>query len=166
MKIFNKKAIKASIILLIIGIYSCAQKNPDYTFPEKSEPGEIITIDLGCYYLPKSYSNDKKYAMVVLLHPIGIDHNGFLDQNEFLEQAEISMKYEGYIRKEREMVDKMNKLEKVRISDGFEYDKLHSLSSEAREKLMEIKPETIGQASRISGVSPADISVLLVYLGR
>ena len=76
------------VFLLLIGVFSCTQKIPDYNFPEKSVPGEIITIDRGCYYLPKSYSNDKKYAMVVLLHPIGIDHYGFLDQNEFLEQAD------------------------------------------------------------------------------
>ena len=83
-----------------------------------------------------------------------------------LDLAEINMKYEGYIRKEREMVDKMNRLEQVRITENFDYAKLASLSAEAREKLMKIKPMTIGQASRISGVSPADISVLLVHMGR
>ncbi len=80
--------------------------------------------------------------------------------------AEINMKYEGYIKKEEEMVNKMNRLEQVRINEGFDYEQLQSLSSEAREKLMKIKPMTIGQASRISGVSPADISVLLVHMGR
>ena len=76
------------------------------------------------------------------------------------------MKYEGYIQKEKEMVDKMNRLEQVRLSEEFDYRELNSLSHEAREKLTQLKPRTIGQASRISGVSPSDISVLLVYMGR
>jgi len=80
--------------------------------------------------------------------------------------AEISIKYEGYIRKEQEMVEKMDRLESVRLSDGFDYANIKSLSIEAREKLNTIKPRTIGQASRISGVSPSDISVLLVHVGR
>jgi len=80
--------------------------------------------------------------------------------------AEISIKYEGYIRKEQEIVDKMDRLESVRLSDGFDYKAIKSLSIEAREKLNSIKPRTIGQASRISGVSPSDISVLLVHVGR
>ncbi len=85
---------------------------------------------------------------------------------ETLETAEINMKYEGYIKKEQEMVAKMNRLEGVKIHESFNYHKLNSLSAEAREKLTAIKPMTIGQASRISGVSPADISVLLIHLGR
>ncbi len=84
----------------------------------------------------------------------------------FTNEAEIRMKYEGYIQKEQEMVEKMNRLEQVRLSESFDYRELVSLSAEAREKLMEIKPRTIGQASRISGVSPSDISVLLVHMGR
>lgn len=85
---------------------------------------------------------------------------------EFINEAEINMKYAGYIRKEEEMVDKMNRLEAVRLTEDFNYEELVSLSAEAREKLGQIKPRTIGQASRISGVSPADISVLLVHMGR
>ena len=85
---------------------------------------------------------------------------------EFLNEAEIRMKYEGYIRKEQEMVDKMNRLEAVRLHDKIDYHSLVSLSAEAREKLTQLKPMTIGQASRISGVSPSDISVLLVHMGR
>ncbi|MCB0571394.1 MAG: tRNA uridine-5-carboxymethylaminomethyl(34) synthesis enzyme MnmG [Phaeodactylibacter sp.] len=84
----------------------------------------------------------------------------------FVELAEINMKYEGYIEREREQVNKMNRLESVRLSDSFDYQQLQSLSKEARDKLSRIKPRTIGQASRISGVSPADISVLLVHMGR
>jgi tRNA uridine 5-carboxymethylaminomethyl modification enzyme len=85
---------------------------------------------------------------------------------ETKEAAEIKLKYEGYIRKEEEMVDKMNRLEKVSLKSDFDYKNITSLSAEAREKLSEIKPLSIGQASRISGVSPSDISVLLVHLGR
>lgn len=85
---------------------------------------------------------------------------------EFVTSAEIGMKYEGYIRKEKEMVEKMNRLESVRLHDSFDYDSLTALSAEAREKLTQLKPMTIGQASRISGVSPSDISILLVHLGR
>lgn len=80
--------------------------------------------------------------------------------------AEVSFKYAGYIEKEREIVDKMNRLETVRLRPDMDYNEILSLSSEAREKLTEIKPRTIGQASRISGVSPSDISVLLVHVGR
>lgn len=85
---------------------------------------------------------------------------------ESLEQAEINLKYEGYIQREEEMVQKMERLESVKLGDYFDYKKINSLSSEAREKLSQVKPMTIGQASRISGVSPADISVLLVHAGR
>jgi tRNA uridine 5-carboxymethylaminomethyl modification enzyme len=83
-----------------------------------------------------------------------------------LMDAEIRMKYDGYIRKEQEMVDKMNRLEEVHILENFDFHQLTSISKEAREKLSRIKPRTIGQASRISGVTPADVSVLLVHLGR
>ncbi|QLG45271.1 tRNA uridine-5-carboxymethylaminomethyl(34) synthesis enzyme MnmG [Costertonia aggregata] len=91
------------------------------------------------------------------------EHN--LDR-EVLEQAEVQVKYSGYIAKEKVNADKLHRLENVKIPDNFDYSKLKSLSFEAREKLEYIKPVTISQASRISGVSPSDISVLLVYLGR
>lgn len=83
-----------------------------------------------------------------------------------LTSAEITVKYEGYIEKERNAADKIHKLEHLNIPSHFDYHKLTSLSMEAREKLSKIKPTTIGQASRISGVSPSDISILLVYFGR
>ena len=85
---------------------------------------------------------------------------------DFVESAEVNIKYEGYLTKEQEMVEKMNRLENLILKDDFDYDGISSLSAEAREKLVEIKPRTIGQASRISGVSPSDISVLLVHVGR
>ena len=83
-----------------------------------------------------------------------------------LEQVEIHLKYSGYINKERSNADKLNKLENVIIPQSFNYSKVNSLSHEAKEKLSNIQPTTISQASRISGVSPSDISVLLVYMGR
>lgn len=88
------------------------------------------------------------------------------DTKEFLQETEIAVKYEGYINKEQEMADKLSRLESLELKEDFDYAGLRSLSFEAREKLTRIKPRTIGQAARISGVSPADISVLTVYLGR
>lgn len=93
-----------------------------------------------------------------------VDENNF-DQ-EVLEQAEIQVKYSGYIEKERNNADKLIRLEEAKIPESFDYDKVKSLSYEAREKLKKIRPITISQASRISGISPADISVLLIYMGR
>ena len=83
-----------------------------------------------------------------------------------VEEAEIMVKYEGYIDKEREVADKLNRLEDVKLSPNFDYYSLNSLTMEAREKLTKHKPQTLGQASRISGISPADISVIAVFLGR
>ena len=83
-----------------------------------------------------------------------------------VEQAEIQMKYEGYINREEEMAAKLSRLEEMSIPTDMDYSKLSSLSTEAKQKLSKIQPATIGQAKRVSGVSPADISVLLIYLGR
>jgi tRNA uridine 5-carboxymethylaminomethyl modification enzyme len=88
-----------------------------------------------------------------------------IDDND-LTLAEIQMKYEGYIKKEQEVADKLSRLEHIELHANFDYSALKSLSTEARQKLSAIKPRNIGQASRISGVSPSDISVLMVYLGR
>jgi tRNA uridine 5-carboxymethylaminomethyl modification enzyme len=85
---------------------------------------------------------------------------------EIIEQAEIITIYESYIEKERKLAEKVEHLENYKIKDNFDYKKIKALSSEAIEKLDKIRPKTIGQASRISGVSPADISVIMVYLGR
>ena len=86
--------------------------------------------------------------------------------HEVLQQTEIQIKYAGYIAKEKNNADKLNRLEGIKIPEGFDYSKLKSLSYEAKEKLSAIKPVTVSQASRISGVSPNDISVILVYMGR
>jgi tRNA uridine 5-carboxymethylaminomethyl modification enzyme len=85
---------------------------------------------------------------------------------EILEQAEIQVKYSGYIEKERNNADKLTRLEDVKIPENFDYNKIKSMSIEAKQKLSKIRPVTISQASRISGVSPSDISVLLIYMGR
>ncbi|MCO6500965.1 MAG: tRNA uridine-5-carboxymethylaminomethyl(34) synthesis enzyme MnmG [Vicingus serpentipes] len=85
---------------------------------------------------------------------------------EELESAEILMKYEGYIKREKEVADKLMRLENIKIYKDIDYSKLDSLSAEAVEKLTKVNPSTVGQASRISGVSPSDVSVLMVYMGR
>ncbi|MDB5018335.1 MAG: tRNA uridine-5-carboxymethylaminomethyl(34) synthesis enzyme MnmG, partial [Mucilaginibacter sp.] len=85
---------------------------------------------------------------------------------ETIEQAEIKIKYESYFEKELDIVARMKKMEDKEINPDFDYHPLVSLSKEAREKLMKIKPRTLGQASRISGVTPSDISVLMVHISR
>ncbi|MEO7312044.1 MAG: tRNA uridine-5-carboxymethylaminomethyl(34) synthesis enzyme MnmG [Chitinophagaceae bacterium] len=85
---------------------------------------------------------------------------------ETLEQAEIQVKYETYIVKEQELVNKMRELEELVIPDSFSYEKINALSNEARQKFLKIKPRTLGQASRISGVNPSDVQILMVYMGR
>lgn len=98
----------------------------------------------------------------------GVDE--YVQQNELsqevLEQTEIQVKYSGYIEKEKNNADKLNRLEDIKIPGDFDYSRIKSMSFEAREKLRKIKPRSVSQASRISGVSPNDISVLLVYMGR
>jgi tRNA uridine 5-carboxymethylaminomethyl modification enzyme len=85
---------------------------------------------------------------------------------EVFESAEILIKYSGYIERENAVADKFKRLEGILLDKRFNYEELESLSTEARQKLLKIKPKTIGQASRIPGVSPSDINVLLVLLGR
>ncbi len=87
-------------------------------------------------------------------------------ENEIIEQVEIQIKYETYIQKEKELVGKMSQLENLLIPDNFNYNKLVSLSNEARQKFTKIQPRTLGQASRISGVNPSDVQILMVFMGR
>jgi tRNA uridine 5-carboxymethylaminomethyl modification enzyme len=99
------------------------------------------------------------------------DLNDFIEQfgkrkDEIIEAAEVLLKYSGYIEREQQIAEKLKRLEHIKIPEGFEYDKILSLSTEGRQKLKRHKPENIGHAARISGVSPSDISVLLVYMGR
>ena len=107
--------------------------------------------------------NDLMKTIIPLNNYISSLGNGL---EEIIEEAEILVKYENYIQKEMEIANKMSKLDHIILHHDFDYKNLKSLSFEAREKLTKIKPSTIGQASRISGVSPADISILIVYLGR
>lgn len=120
---------------------------------------------------------NKQKAAQLLLRP-GVDLKSminnipsiqpFLKDFEYdsLEQVEIQLKYETYIEKEKEMVQKMSQLENLIIPDSFNYDNLVSLSNEARQKFNKIKPKTLGQASRISGVNPSDVQILLLFMGR
>jgi tRNA uridine 5-carboxymethylaminomethyl modification enzyme len=119
----------------------------------------------------------KQKASQVLLRPmVGLkemmDHIPKLKEvltgfdSEILEQAEIQVKYDTYIEKEKELVSKMGQLEDLIIPDNFNYEKLSSLSNEARQKFIKIKPRTLGQASRISGVNPSDVQILMVFMGR
>jgi tRNA uridine 5-carboxymethylaminomethyl modification enzyme len=98
------------------------------------------------------------------IQKVSIDLLSFED--EFVEQAEILMKYEGYIKREKDQADKTKRLENVKLPANLEYQLMTSLSAEARQKLSSVQPQTLGQAARISGVSPSDISVLMVYIGR
>lgn len=118
----------------------------------------------------------KQKASQLILRP-GVDLKGMMQignvleelkqySSEILEQAEIQIKYESYITKEKELVNKMSELENLKIPDNFNYDNLKSLSNEARQKFVKIRPITLGQASRISGVNPSDVQILMVYMGR
>ena len=87
-------------------------------------------------------------------------------REEIVEAAEILLKYEGYIKREDMIADKIRRLEAIRLGDRFDYSSINSISTEARQKLERIRPETVAQASRIPGVSPADINILLLLCGR
>jgi len=120
----------------------------------------------------------QKLKMFGVLARPGVSIGAFTESNEafknyisaydkeIVEQAEILMKYEAYIDKEQEIAEKILRLEDIHLHDDFDYKRLTSLSTEAREKLSKVKPRTLGQASRISGVNPSDISILMVYIGR
>jgi len=137
------------------------------------EPTEINN------YLESAYSSPlsiKQKAAQVLLRP-GIDLRSMIAaadsiqslatyDPEVLEQAEIQIKYDTYIEKEKELVEKMSRLENLLIPENFNYAKLASLSTEARQKFTKIQPRTLGQASRISGVNPSDVQILMLYMGR
>jgi tRNA uridine 5-carboxymethylaminomethyl modification enzyme len=88
------------------------------------------------------------------------------EKKDHLEQTEIQMKYEVYINKEVELVARMSQMEDLEIPVAFDYAKVHAISNEAREKMTRIRPRTLGQASRISGINPSDMQILMVYMGR
>jgi tRNA uridine 5-carboxymethylaminomethyl modification enzyme len=130
-----------------------------------------ILTKYGTAEIPQNYLIDKvlsrpqiNYKQLLEINSIKLLLSDFNDAE--IEQAEIQLKYRGYIQTEQENVEKLIRLEKLKIDQTFDFETIKSLSLEARDKLNQIKPENIGQASRISGVSPADISVLLVHFGR
>jgi tRNA uridine 5-carboxymethylaminomethyl modification enzyme len=137
-------------------------------------PDEINPLlqELGTTSIPQNYKLDAILSrpQVELKDIINAlpDTQSYLDgfDEEALLQAEVLLKYEGYLEKEKQVVEKMNRLEDVRIRDDFDFTTVQSISKEAREKLNKQRPKTLGQASRISGISPADVSVLMVHLGR
>ena len=114
--------------------------------------------------------------MLDLLKPLTSLNNIFINRlnelssdklkREILEQIEIEIKYDGYINRQQLEVEKFERVEEKIIPEDFDYKKIKTLSTEGREKLMKIKPVSIGQASRIAGVTPSDISVLMVFVGR
>ncbi len=137
------------------------------------QPKEINPIleELGTPPLSQNYFIDKVLSRPQvrtkdLFKVKSIEENLGKFSEQALEQAEIETKYQGYLKTEADNVKKMEKLEHIRIPESFNFKNVNSLSAEAREKLQNIRPESVGQASRISGVSPADISVLLVHFGR
>jgi tRNA uridine 5-carboxymethylaminomethyl modification enzyme len=131
-------------------------------------------------YLKSVYSSPlsrKQKASQLLLRP-DINIMSFIDrigsltgaighyEEEILEQAEIQLKYDTYIEKEIQLAEKMSQLEDLVIPEHFNYERVMSLSAEARQKLTKIRPQTLGQASRISGVNPSDVQILMVFMGR
>jgi len=138
------------------------------------EPAEINTF-LGT--IDSAPMSEKQKAAKLVLRPnISLqqimEHSVSLNEKlqgnnpDYLEQAEIQVKYERYIEKEKEIVERMSALENKIIPDNFDYDKVAALSIEAMQKFKKIRPLTLGQASRISGVNPSDIQILMVYMGR
>ena len=128
-----------------------------------SEIGESATSLTDSLYLLQTNS---EYPVSLLDRDVM--ENRIIDnyKREILDSSEISIKYKGYIEREKQLADKIQRLENLSIPADFDFDKVESLSIECRQKLKKYSPRTIAQASRISGVSPADISVLLVYFGR
>ena len=123
--------------------------------------------DLRCPVEPGMTSSSAEHDGIVFTPWDGrVKHEVFVDDKEVLDAAEIRIKYEGYIERERKLAEKMQRLETLTIPEQFDFMKISALSMECRIKLNRYRPRTIAQASRISGVSPADISVLLVYFGR
>lgn len=138
------------------------------------EPAEVNPYLTSCNSVPLT---QKQKAYQILLRP-GIEIEKLIAcspvlqaqlssyDKEIMEQAEIQIKYEVYIEKEKELVKRMSQLEELEIPESFDYTKVAAISTEARQKFMKIKPRTLGQASRISGVNPSDVQILMVYMGR
>jgi tRNA uridine 5-carboxymethylaminomethyl modification enzyme len=145
-----------------------------YLSSTQLEPAEINPL---FEELSSALINEKQKLDKIILRPnvqlqaigqsiarVGVDLSGF--HTESREQAEIQVKYQVYIDKERELVARMSQMETLAIPEQFDYQKIQSLGIEAREKLTKIRPQTLGQASRISGINPSDIQILMVFMGR
>ena len=165
-----------------------SQERMDKVIAKRSGVQEIKTIlkdfaveptEINEYFISIKSSpiSEKQKAQKILLRPdVELDElaealpklkeaiNGF--SKETIEQASIQVKYETYIEKEKELVQRMSQLEELEIPETFDYKKIVSLGNEAREKLTKIKPRTLGQASRISGINPSDVQILMVFMGR
>jgi tRNA uridine 5-carboxymethylaminomethyl modification enzyme len=161
---FNNVVAKKSAIKSVMGTLKKVKLDPD-------------VINKGLANLNTTEIKEKLAVSQLLKRPqVGIEELKSLSHElkdlmsnyslEIQQQAEINIKYESYIEREQMLVEKMGNLEHFKIFPDFDYDRIKALSSEAREKLKKIKPETVGQASRISGVSPADVSVLTIYMGK
>ena len=136
-------------------------------------------VEINAYLISKGSAplEQKQKALQVLLRP-GIDLMSMMQSvsrindmfrsftKESVEQAEIQIKYDVYIEKEKDLVKRMSQLEELKIPENFNYDRVAALSNEALQKFKKIKPATLGQASRISGVNPSDVQILMVYMGR
>ena len=165
-----------------------SQERMDLTLAKKEEVDQIkkiletITLepeDVNPYLekINSSLISEKQKAKKILLRP-DVDLEGFMQmapkleevlkgyKKEILEQASIQVKYDVYIEKEKELVKKMALLEELQIPENFDYKRIIALGNEAREKLNMVKPRTLGQASRISGINPTDVQILMVYMGR
>jgi len=146
--------------------------NENYVYPdqingllEQKESSPIDQKTRMAYLLLRPQIN--LFEIINTLEPLKEKYDlGDRFVKECLEEAEIQIKYNSYIEKESELAEKLNRLENVRLPKDFDYHNIQSLSYESREKLNRYHPETLGQASRISGISPADINVLAIFLGR
>ena len=125
--------------------------------------GGVHVVDDVAYDIISLFENPSREDILAAMKDKYLGTDGITEAD--IEEAEIEIKYSGYIERERQVAEKLHRLENISIPEGFDYSSMQSLTIEARQKLEKIRPITIAQASRIPGVSPADISVLLVYLG-
>jgi tRNA uridine 5-carboxymethylaminomethyl modification enzyme len=161
MDLTTKKAQEVKEIIEFVKEYSIAPEEVAEYLEEKDSSALKQKVKLDKVLLRPTINLQE-----LRTHVKDLDHFLSKYRNSTIDTAEVDIKYEGYIVKENDLVTKMKKLEKVKLKPDFDYTKLKSLSSEAVEKLQSIQPKTLGQASRISGVSPSDVSVLMVYLNK
>ena len=144
--------------------------NDDFTILPEYNPSDIC-VDNGSHndalfnaMSILKFNQSLQFSPVYFNDYRNILFNKYVDS--ILECAEILVKYRGYIEREKQIADKIHRLENLTIPDGYDFDKVSGLSIECRQKLLKYAPRTIGQSSRISGISPSDVSVLLMYFGR